>query len=175
MIGKLRSAIPGQGFSECGRELPSCLDERIHHNICSLLGEFNQDDESRLPFDQRGNEGPAGALHQIAFPIFWDRSIFDLRRPLAYGDCIGDPLATAAIDCMARPTTVPSHFLAYCGNGSIKPPGDTAECGTRGLKHPVEVGVSLAQFTADSEDRLASVKTAPELLALRGCNCRIAS
>ena len=43
----------------------------------------------------------------------------------------------------------------------------------RGLKHTVEIAGSLAQLTADPEDRLASLISTPEFFALRVCNCRV--
>jgi hypothetical protein len=96
---------------------------------------------------------------------------------------------------------MPSHFLTYRRNGSVKAPGDGAECVTRcnaarnlfaltkaedprgtaalgwrntasGLKHAVEVRRSLAQRAPDPEDRLASLVSAPQFFALSVCNCR---
>ena len=31
-----------------------------------------------------------------------------------------------------RPSSMPGHFLAYRGNGSVQAPGDGVECVTRG-------------------------------------------
>src|SRR5580693_7168862 len=32
---------------------------------------------------------------------------------------------------IAPPSSMPSHFLAHCGNGTVKTPGNGAECVTR--------------------------------------------
>jgi hypothetical protein len=98
---------------------------------------------------------------------------------------------------------VPSYFLTHRGNGSIKTSGDGSECVTCsnaarnlfalteaehpwgagalgwrntaiGLQHAVKVGGSLAQCTADPEDRLARSST-PEFFALRAGNGRVTS
>jgi hypothetical protein len=51
MISELRTPVPGQGFSKCDGKLTNCLDEGVHDDVCSLLREFNQDDEPRSPLD----------------------------------------------------------------------------------------------------------------------------
>jgi len=107
VIGKLRASIPGQRFPEGARKFTNRFNEGIHNNVCSFLSEFDEDNEPRSSFDQRRNEGPARAFHQITLPMPWHRSIFHLRRPLAYRDCIDDPFALPAIGCVARAADAP--------------------------------------------------------------------
>jgi hypothetical protein len=63
------------------------------------------DEKARLPLDQRRNEGSPGAFYQVAFPVPWDRSIFNLRWPLPYGDRIYDLASTCTVSSgVARAT-----------------------------------------------------------------------
>ena len=48
-----------------------------------LYSAFNQDDETRMPFDQGCDVSVLAACQQIALPVTGDGAIFDLRWPLA--------------------------------------------------------------------------------------------
>jgi hypothetical protein len=62
----------------------------------------NQVRQCGQTFDERCNKGAARALYQVSLPMSGHRSIFHLRWPLTYRDCVEDPFALPAIDCMVR-------------------------------------------------------------------------
>ena len=55
-----------------------------------LAGHLDQDDETRMPFDQGGDVSVLAACQQIALPVTGDGAVLDLRWPLADGDGIDD-------------------------------------------------------------------------------------
>ena len=58
-------------------------DQRLDHRIAFSAIQFDEDHESRLALNKRGDAGVLGAVEKIAFPMAWNGPILDLRRALS--------------------------------------------------------------------------------------------
>ena len=89
------------------RQFANRFDQRVHNNFGALLPQFDQNDEPRLSFNQRCNEGTARALHKITFPVSGYCSILSFRWPLPDGDSSENPLSCSTVGRTVGPTDPP--------------------------------------------------------------------